>query len=329
MSGRRLSVRAETWPIEGSFTISRGSRTESRVVVAEIADGDHTGRGECLPYARYDETVEGVAALIESVGPAIADGIDRAGLQDHLPPGAARNALDCALWDLEAKRTGTPVWRRAGLAEPGPLVTAYTLSLGAVEAMGAAARANARRPLLKVKLGGEDIVARVRAVRAGAPEARLVVDANEAWTPALLTEVLPELARLGVEMVEQPLPAGADDALAGIERPVAVCADESCHDTASLAGLAGRYDMINIKLDKTGGLTEALRLADAAQAAGFGVMVGCMIATSLSMAPAMLVAADARVVDLDGPLLLARDRTPGIVYADGLMQPPPGELWGA
>ncbi len=329
MSGRRLSVRAETWPIEGSFTISRGSRTESRVVVAEIADGDHIGRGECLPYARYGETVEGVAALIESVGPAIADGIDRAGLQDQLPPGAARNALDCALWDLEAKRTGTPVWRLAGLAEPAPLVTAYTLSLGTVEAMGAAARANARRPLLKVKLGSEDIVERVRAVRAGAPKTRLVVDANEAWTPALLTEALPELARLGVEMVEQPLPAGADDALAGIDRSVAVCADESCHDTASLAGLAGRYDMINIKLDKTGGLTEALRLAEGAQAAGFGVMVGCMIATSLSMAPAMLVAADARVVDLDGPLLLARDRTPGIVYADGLMQPPPGELWGA
>jgi L-alanine-DL-glutamate epimerase-like enolase superfamily enzyme len=194
--------------------------------------------------------------------------------------------------------------------------------------MGAAARANAHRPLLKVKLGGEDVVARVSAVRAGAPEARLVVDANEAWTPALLAEASPELARLGVEMIEQPLPAGADDVLADMARPVPVCADESCHDTASLGGLAGRYDMINVKLDKTGGLTEALHLAEAAEAAGFGLMVGCMIATSLSMAPAMLVAANARVVDLDGPLLLARDRTPGIVYADGLMQPPPGDLWG-
>ena len=327
MSGR-LSVRAETWPIEGSFTISRGSRTESRVVVAEIADGDHIGRGECLPYARYDETVEGVAALIESIGPAIADGIDRAGLQDRLAPGAARNALDCALWDLEAKRTGTPVWRLAGLAEPAPLITAYTLSLGAVEAMGAAARANARRPLLKVKLGGEDVIARVRAVRDAAPDARLVVDANEAWTPALLAEALPELARLGVEMVEQPLPAGADDALAGIARPVAVCADESCHDTASLAGLAGRYDMINIKLDKTGGLTEALRLADAAEAAGFGVMVGCMIGTSLAMAPAALLAGRARLADLDAPLLLVRDREPGIVYRGSVMAPPPAALWG-
>ena len=328
MSGRRLSVRAETWPIEGSFTISRGSRTESRVVVAEIADGDHIGRGECLPYARYDETVEGVAALIESVGPAIADGIDRAGLQDHLPPGAARNALDCALWDLEAKRTGTPVWRRAGLAEPGPPVTAYTLSLGTVEAMGAAARANARRPLLKVKLGSEDIVERVRAVRAGAPETRLVVDANEAWTPALLTEALPELARLGVEMVEQPLPAGADDALAGIDRSVAVCADESCHDTASLAGLAGRYDMINIKLDKTGGLTEALRLAAAGRAAGLEIMLGCNLGTSLAMAPAMLLTNGARMVDLDGPLLLTKDRKPGLRFEGSLIHPPETALWG-
>ena len=328
MSGRRLSVRAETWPIEGSFTISRGSRTESRVVVAEIADGAHVGRGECLPYPRYDETVDGVAALIESAGPAIAEGLDRGSLQDRLPPGAARNALDCALWDLEAKRVDTPVWRLAGLAEPGPLVTAYTLSLDTPEAMGAAARNNAHRPLLKVKLGGEDVIARVRAVRDAAPDARLVVDANEAWTPALLAEALPELARLDVEMVEQPLPAGADDALAGIDRPVPVCADESCHDTGSLAGLAGRYDMINIKLDKTGGLTEALRLAAAAEAAGFGIMVGCMIATSLSMAPATLVAARARIVDLDGPLLLARDRAPGIVYADGLMQTPPRALWG-
>ncbi len=328
MSGRRLNVRTETWPIAGSFTISRGSRTEVQVVVAEISEGGVTGRGECVPYAHYGESVDGVAAAIEAMAGPLADGLGRAPLQEALAPGAARNALDCALWDLEAKLGGEPVWRLAGLAEPGPLITAYTLSLDSPKAMGEAAAAHAARPLLKLKLGGEGVVERVAAVRAGAPEARIIVDANEAWTVDLLKQAAPEMARLGVEMIEQPLPAGADGALAGIECPVPLCADESCHDTATLAGLDQRYDIINIKLDKTGGLTEALALADAARAAGLGIMVGCMIGTSLGMAPATLVAADAAFVDLDGPLLLARDRDPGIAYRGSVMAPPPPALWG-
>ena len=328
MSERRLAVRVERWPLAGAFTISRGSKTEARVVVAEITQGAAVGRGECVPYGRYGETVEGVVAAIEGLAGTVADGLDRARLQAALPAGAARNALDCALWDLEAKITGTPVWQRAGLAAPAPLTTAYTLSLDTPQAMASAARENGHRPLLKVKLGRDGVVERVHAIREAAPEAALIVDANEAWTPALLGEVAPVLAESGVAMIEQPLPAGEDEALAGIERPVPVCADESCHDSATLAGLAGRYDLVNVKLDKTGGLTEALRLARAAEAAGFGVMVGCMIATSLAMAPATLVAARARFVDLDGPLILARDREPGIVYRGSTMEPPPRELWG-
>ncbi len=328
MSERRLAVRVERWPLAGAFTISRGSKTEARVAVAEITQGAAVGRGECVPYARYGETVEGVVAAIEGLAGAVADGLDRDRLQAALPAGAARNAVDCALWDLEAKITGTPVWQRAGLAAPAPLTTAYTLSLDTPQAMASAARENGHRPLLKVKLGRDGVVERVHAIREAAPAAALIVDANEAWTPALLGEVAPVLAESGVAMIEQPLPAGEDEALAGIERPVPVCADESCHDSATLAGLAGRYDLVNVKLDKTGGLTEALRLARAAEAAGFGVMVGCMIATSLAMAPATLVAARARFVDLDGPLILARDREPGIVYRGSTMEPPPRELWG-
>ncbi len=328
MSERRLAVRVERWPLAGAFTISRGSKTEARVAVAEITQGAAVGRGECVPYARYGETVEGVVAAIEGLAGAVADGLDRARLQAALPAGAARNAVACALWDLEAKNTGTPVWQRAGLAAPTPLTTAYTLSLDTPQAMASAARENGHRPLLKVKLGRDGVVERVHAIREAAPAAALIVDANEAWTPALLGEVAPVLAESGVAMIEQPLPAGEDEALAGIERPVPVCADESCHDSATLAGLAGRYDLVNVKLDKTGGLTEALRLARAAEAAGFGVMVGCMIATSLAMAPATLVAARARFVDLDGPLILARDREPGIVYRGSTMEPPPRELWG-
>ncbi len=325
---RRLAVRSESWPIRGVFTISRGAKTEARVVVAEIADGDAVGRGECVPYARYGATVPRVLAEIEGLGAAVADGLDREHLQGLLPAGSARNALDCALWDLEAKLARAPAWLLAGLPEPTPLVTAFTLGLDAPAAMADAARANAQRPLLKLKLGASEAVERVRAVREVAPGARLIVDANEAWTPEVLANALPALAALGVEMVEQPLPAGDDAALAGLDRLMPVCADESCHDIASLAGLKGRYDMINIKLDKTGGLTEALRLADAAEAAGFGVMVGCMIGTSLAMAPAALLAGRARLADLDAPLLLARDREPGIVYRGSVMAPPPASLWG-
>ena len=323
-----LSVRAETWPIRGSFTISRGSKTAAEVVVVELAADGITGRGECTPYPRYGESVESVTAAIENVRAPLAGGLDRTGLQTALPAGAARNALDCAFWDLEAKQAGNRAWDLLGLAAPGPVTTAYTLSLDTAEAMARNAAENAWRPLLKLKLAGPDDLGRVEAVRAAAPESRLVVDANEGWTPGDYAELAPTLAVLGVEMIEQPLPAGEDAALSTMQRPVPVCADESCHDTASLAGLEGRYDVINIKLDKTGGLTEALRLKRAAEAEGFAVMVGCMLGTSLAMAPALLVAQGVRVTDLDGPLMLERDRPGGLTFEGSLIHPPTPDLWG-
>jgi L-alanine-DL-glutamate epimerase-like enolase superfamily enzyme len=325
---RRLTVRAESWPIAGRVTISRGSKTKADVVLVEIADGEVAGRGECVPYPRYGETIDGAIAAIEELRPQIEDGLGREGLQTALRPGAARNAVDCALWDLEAKRAGRPAWQLAGLVRPRPATTAYTLSLGSIESMAVAARDNADRPLLKLKLSGPGDLDRVRAVHENAPRARLIVDANEAWTPEIFAELAPQLAPLGVELIEQPLPASNDRALAALARPVPVCADESCHDTASLSGIRGRYDAVNIKLDKTGGLTEALRLAVAAKAEGLAIMVGCMVATSLAMAPAQLIAQDARWVDLDGPLLLAKDREPGLVYQGNLVLPAPPELWG-
>lgn len=323
-----LDVRRESWPIRGSFAISRGSRTATEVVVAELTRDGHTGRGECVPYPRYGETVEGVIADIESLRARLAGGLDREGLQTALPAGAARNAVDCAFWDLEAKRAGKRVFDLAGLSAPKPLTTAYTLSLDAPDAMGRAAAENAHRPLLKLKVTGEGDLDRVRAVRANAPKSRLVVDANEAWTAEQFERFAPALAELGVVMIEQPLPAKADAPLASLKRPIPVCADESCHDASTLEGLVGCYDMINIKLDKTGGLTEALKLRRAAQEKGFGVMVGCMIATSLSMAPAVLVAQGADVVDLDGPLLLARDRDAGLRYEGSTVHPADPALWG-
>jgi L-Ala-D/L-Glu epimerase len=323
-----LTVRAETWPIAGRFAIARGAKTEAVVVVAELSAGGVTGRGECVPYARYGETVAGVVEAIEALREPLARGLDNAGLQDALPAGAARNALDCALWDFEAKRSGTPVHVLAGLPPPKPLTTAYTISLGAPAEMSDAA-ARAARPILKIKLGGgpEDRE-RLRAVRGAAPHAELIVDANEGWRAADLAANLALCAEAGVSLVEQPLPAGEDAALATTARPVPVCADESVHDRASLAALAGKYDAVNIKLDKTGGLTEALALAAEAERLGFAIMVGCMVATSLSMAPAMLVARRARFVDLDGPLLLARDRPEGLRYDGSVIHPPTAALWG-
>lgn len=323
-----LSVKIETWPIRGAFTISRGSRTEAQVVVATLSDGTHMGRGECVPYARYGETPESVVAQIEGQISAIADGLDSDMLQDAMPPGAARNALDCAFWDLDAKSTGKRAWSLAGLPDPAPLTSAYTLSLDTPENMQAAAQDNATRPLLKLKLAGPDDLARVEAVRAGAPEAAIIVDANEGWSVEVYSELAPKLAALGVEMIEQPLPAGDDEALGDIARPVPVCADESCHDRSSLEALKGRYDIINIKLDKTGGLTEALALKAEAERQGFGVMVGCMLATSLAMAPAHIVAQGVRVVDLDGPLLLAEDRKPALRFDGSTVYPPEPGLWG-
>ncbi len=323
-----LRVAREVFPVEGSFTIARGSRTEAVVVTATLSDGAHEGRGECVPYARYGETVEGVIAAIEAMRPALGAGLGRKGLQAAMPAGAARNALDCAFWDLAAKQAGRRVWEIAGLQPPRPVVTAFTLSLAPPHEMRAKAAANAGRPLLKVKLGGEGDLERLRAVRGGAPDATIIVDANEGWTAEDYAALAPQLSALGVAMVEQPLPAGDDAALAGLARPLPVCADESCHDRASLAALKGRYDMVNIKLDKTGGLTEALALKAEAEAAGFGVMVGCMLATSLAMAPALLVAQGAAIVDLDGPLLLRQDRPDGLIYDAKGAHPPVAALWG-
>ncbi|MCC6007488.1 MAG: dipeptide epimerase [Rhodobacteraceae bacterium] len=319
-----LSVSAETFPLARAFTISRGARTEARVLTVRILQDGHEGRGECVPYLRYGESLESVTAQIEGLQPPF----DRTALQRMLPPGAARNAVDCALWDLEARRSGRRVWELAGLAPPRPEITAYTLSLEAPDAMRAAASANAPRPLLKIKLGTPDDMPRLEAVRQGAPRARIIVDANEGWSAEIYAELAPHLVRLGVELVEQPLPSGADDMLSEIARPLPVCADESCHDRASLPALRGKYDMVNIKLDKTGGLTEALALKAEARAAGFEVMVGCMVGSSLAMAPAVLVAQGADVTDLDGPLLLAQDREHPLRYDAAGVHPPEPALWG-
>jgi len=326
---RVLSVDCERFPIAGTFTISRGSRTEAQVVTCTIADGGHVGRGECVPYRRYGESVESVVAAIESARTAIERGVDRAGLQKILAPGAARNALDCALWDLEAKASGIPVHARLGNAMPRALETAFTLSLDTPEAMAAQARANAERPLLKVKIGGgSDDIARIRAVVASAPASRIILDANEGWSAADIEQNLAVAAKLGVALVEQPLPAADDEALRGIDRPVPVCADESVHTVDGLDRLVGLYDAVNIKLDKTGGLTGAMELHRRARELGFSIMVGCMVGTSLAMAPAVLLAQDAEFVDLDGPLLLARDRTPALLYEGSMVSPPSPDLWG-
>ncbi|MCP3099941.1 dipeptide epimerase [Myxococcus sp. K15C18031901] len=327
---RKLTVRHESWPIAGRFTISRGSKTSAEVVVVTLEEDGAVGRGECVPYGRYGETVPGVLEALEAARPRIEAGLGRAEVPEVLAPRAARNALDCALWDLEAKQAGRPIWALLGMAEPRPLVTAYTLSLDTAEAMRLAAEKAAHRPLLKVKLGrgGDEDIERLRAIREGAPGSRLIVDANEGWRPEELPTLLAACAGLGVVMVEQPLPASDDEALRGLERPVAVCADESAHDRHGLGALVGKYDALNIKLDKTGGLTEALALAEAARGHGLQRMVGCMVATSLSMAPAALVAQGAEVVDLDGPLLLARDREPGIRFEGNTLFWPPRELWG-
>jgi L-Ala-D/L-Glu epimerase / N-acetyl-D-glutamate racemase len=323
-----LAVRVERWPIAGAFTISRGAKTEAVVVVAELSDGSHRGRGECVPYARYGETVEQVAAAIEAMAADVARGLDREGLQAAMPGGAARNALDCAFWDLAAKRAGRPVHELAGLAPPKPLTTAYTISLGTPDAMAQAAAKAADRALLKVKLGGGDDGARIAAVRRAAPNAELIVDANEGWAPDDIAKNLAACAQAGVTLIEQPLPAGRDEALAGLARTLPICADESVRASASLSMLVGKYDAVNIKLDKAGGLTAALAMAQQAERLGFTLMVGCMVATSLAMAPAVLVAQRARVVDLDGPLLLARDRPDGLRYEGSLVHPATPALWG-
>ncbi len=324
----KLAVAVEKFPIAGTFTISRGSRTEAVVVTATVSDGPHMGRGECVPYPRYGETADGIAAAIATQAMRLRSGGEHAALIAGLEAGAARNALDCALWDLAAKRQGRRVWEIAGRPEPQPVITCYTLSLGTPESMESAARAACQRPLLKVKLGGEGDVARIAAVRRGAPHARLVVDANEAWTEGNLAANAAACAAVGVELIEQPLPAGGDDALLGFRSPVMLCADESVHTRETLPAVARKYQAINIKLDKTGGLTEALVMADAAEKLGLEIMVGCMVGTSLAMAPALLIAARAAYVDLDGPLLLAQDRMPGLMYEGSTIRGYGRELWG-
>ena len=320
----KIDVNRDIFKLEQAFTISRGSRPEAKVLTVRLTDSGVAGWGECVPYARYGESLESVTAQIE----ALPETLSRAALNDLLPAGAARNAVDCALWDLEAKQSGKRVWDLAGLAKPKPEITAYTLSLDTPTAMQEQAAKNAFRPLLKIKLGTPDDMTRLEAVRKGAPKSTIIVDANEGWSAEVYQDLAPHLIRLGVALVEQPLPAGEDDALIGMERPVPVCADESAHDTSTLKNLAGKYDVVNIKLDKTGGLTEALALRDAALAEGYRVMVGCMVGSSLAMAPATLVAQGAMITDLDGPLLLAEDRKNPLLFDAAGVHPPVAALWG-
>lgn len=322
-------IRTERWPVAGVFRISRRSATETDVVVVELEEDGYIGRGECGPNVRYGESAASVTAQLDAVRGAVESGIGRAAAQALLPHGAARNALDCALWDLEAKKTDTPVWKLAKKNKPGPLITAFTLSIDTPENLLTAAEAVADRPLLKIKLAGDEHdLTRIRAVSAAAQGARLIVDANEALTIEKLDYLAPRFALLRVDLIEQPLPAGRDEALRGYSSPVPLCADESLHDRDSLDDLIGKYQAVNIKLDKAGGLTEALATADAARARGLKLMVGCMLGTSLAMAPAMLVAQDASWIDLDGAWLLAKDRVHAIRYKGGIMHPAEKALWG-
>jgi L-Ala-D/L-Glu epimerase len=324
-----LSIQAaeEIRPLKQVFRISRGSRSEARVVVVTITDGQHVGRGECVPIARYKQTVDSVLEQIESI--KAEKNLDRHRIQKLLPPGAARNALDCAFWDLEAKISGKRIWELANIPIVLFIETSFTISLDTPAKMGAAAQANADAPLLKVKLGGDDAdLARVEAVREAAPASRLIIDANESWSPAHYRKIISALKTLEVELIEQPFPAEADKVLETLDHPIPVCADENCHTSADLPRLENRYDVINVKLDKTGGLTEALRLCERARESGFKLLIGCMVGTSLSMAPARVLASAADYVDLDGPLLLARDREYGLYYRDGKIGIPSRELWG-
>ena len=329
MPGSLLSINArdEIWPLKQAFRISRGSRTEARLVVVTVSDGKHVGRGEAVPLARYNQSIASVLAQIESI--KSEKNLDRHSLQERLPPGAARNALDCALWDLEAKAAGRRVWELANIPMIPEVETSFTISLNAPEKMAAAGKANAKLPILKLKLGGDDLDrSRVKAVREVAPDARLLIDANESWSPQHYQKIVPALKRLGVELIEQPFPANADEILETLDHPVPVCADESCHTTADLPRLTNRYEAINVKLDKTGGLTEALRLCERATLGGFKQLIGCMVCTSLGIAAARILASTADYVDLDGPLLIGRDRDHGLSYQNGKIGVPSPELWG-
>jgi L-alanine-DL-glutamate epimerase-like enolase superfamily enzyme len=328
MSRRVIEAIQQSWPIRGNFRISRGAKTSAEVIVVSITEGGITGRGECVPYGRYGESCHSVLDEILAVRETMQHGAGRIDLLSLMAAGAARNALDCALWDLEAKQSGKSVAELAGIDATGPLITAYTISLDTPDKMAAAAEAESHRPIMKLKLAGEYDIERVTAIRHAAPRTRLIVDANESWTPEMAAEYFPIMADLGVELIEQPLPSGEDDILEDMDRPVPVCADESCHDSTTLDRVAPLYDYINIKLDKTGGLTEALMLAEAAKEFGLGIMIGCMLGTSLGMAPAMVLGGMARFVDLDGPLLLEKDRPDGIRFDQSVMHRPSRALWG-
>jgi L-alanine-DL-glutamate epimerase-like enolase superfamily enzyme len=325
---RRFEFSTESWPLQDTFRISRGAKTSSEVVVVSISEGGHTGWGECVPYGRYGESLSSVEEQLQLMRPEIVRGIGTEDLQALLPAGAARNALDCALWDLQARGRGQKVWQLLNLPAPQTVTTAYTLGVDSPAAMGARAEKEKHRPLLKLKMSGVDDLARVQAVREGSPDARIIVDANEGWQIDQFEPLSLALAGLGVELIEQPLPAADDYKLADQPHPVPICADESCHTSADLPRLQQYYEFINIKLDKAGGLTEAVKLHAAARQLNMGVMVGCMVSTSLAMAPAMLIAQDAEFVDLDGPLLLQADRSPGLKYEGSLVYPPDADFWG-
>jgi L-alanine-DL-glutamate epimerase-like enolase superfamily enzyme len=325
---RSVSIDLESFEIAGGFTISRGSRTHANVLVATVTDGDHVGRGECVPYARYNETMESVQEQIQEISPLLKDGLSRHALQEAMPAGAARNAVDCALWDLEAKQSGKPAAEIAGIPPLSPVTTAYTISVGTPEIMAEKTAKAAHRPLLKVKLGGSGDDERIEAVRKAAPDSALIVDANEAWDDSCFARNMAACEAAGVALIEQPLPSKDDNRLKDFSSNITICADESLHTRDGLEDLRSRYDAINIKLDKAGGLTEALALLDQAKALEFKIMVGCMLGTSLAMAPAVLLAQRADYVDLDGPLLLTQDREPGLVFEGSTLFPPRPELWG-
>jgi L-alanine-DL-glutamate epimerase-like enolase superfamily enzyme len=325
---QRLTVTRRAWALARPFATAHGIKTTVDVVVAEISDGDSRGRGEGVPLQRYGESIDSVVAAVDAMKGAVFSGLNRETLQRALPPGAARNALDCAFWDIDAKRAYRGVAELAGLAAMTPVETVFTLALDTPEKMAELAAANRARPLLKLKLGGVGDVERVRAVRHAVPASRLIVDANESWNESQLGEFMPALIDCRVELIEQPLPADADGALARLKHPIPLCADESCRTLADLDRLDGKYEAINIKLDKAGGLTEALALASEAKRRGFRIMVGGMIGTSLGVAPALLVAQQAEIVDLDGPLLLASDRFPGLRYDGSTIHPPDPNFWG-
>ncbi len=326
---RSLNIIVEDWPITGTFRIARGHKTHARTLVVNLNDNDHTGRGECVPYARYGESVDSVSAQIETIRRALENGLNRQDLQQALPAGAARNALDCALWDLDAKMRGEPVWKLAGLAQPKPVQTALTITIDQPQIMAQKAQTASSFPVLKLKLAGDGSdLERLSAIHKARPDARLILDANEGLTPGQLKALLPDLERLSVVLIEQPLPVSDDHHLADLASPIPLCADESLHTSADLDRLSALYGAVNIKLDKTGGLSEAIQLAQEAKARGLTIMLGCMVGTSLGMAPSLLLGDMADFIDLDGPLLLQGDRTPGLVYDEAWVHTPAPDLWG-